>query len=117
MTAAKRRERIQIKRKQRVERDDGGYDTTLVVVQERWANVVPQKRNANTEIELAGALRGTTRYNIDVDSRGADVRTDDVIVWATNGNLEMNVREVRKPMGRTLALEIVAEAGVPNSGT
>lgn len=116
MSVGERRERIDIKRKARTERDDGGYDTSIVTVSTRWAKVVPIRRNAQTEIELAGALRGTVRYNIEIDSRGADVRTDDLIVWKTNGDLVMNVREVRTPSRRSLPLEIVAETGVPNSG-
>lgn len=117
MSAGKRRERIEIKRKARTERDDGGYDTSLVTVQTRWASVAPMKRNADTEIEIAGALRGVVRYDIQMDSRGADVRPEDVIVWKTNGGMVLNVREVREPGNRSLPLDIVAELGVPNSGT
>jgi head-tail adaptor len=117
MSIGERTERIEIKRKARTERDDGGFDTSLTTITTRWAKVTPQRRNANTEIEIAGALRGTIRYNIEVDSRGADVRTDDLIVWKTNGGMVLNVRDVRTPARRSLPLEIVAEAGVPNSGT
>jgi head-tail adaptor len=117
VTIGKRRERIEIKRKAETPRDDGGTDTTLAVVQTRWASVTPVRRTGNTELEIAGALRGTIRYNIEMDSRGADVRTDDLIVWKTNGNMVLNVRDVRTPATRALPLEIVAEAGVPNSGT
>jgi len=117
MTIGQRRERIEIKRKSRTKRADGGYDTTLTTIATRWAKVTPQRRNANTEIELAGKLRGTIRYDIEVDSRGTDVNTDDVIVWATNGNMVLNVRDVRTPPTRALPLEIVAEAGAVNSGT
>lgn len=117
MSTGKRRERIEIKRKARTERDDGGYDTSLVTIQTRWASVVPQKRMSRTEVELAGALRGTGHYEIEMDARGADVRAEDVIVWKTNGGLVMNVREVRTPDRRTLPLLVIAEYGVPNSGT
>lgn len=117
MKSGERRERIEIQRKTRTQRDDGGYDTTLATVQTRWASVKPIRRTGNTEIEIAGALRGTVRYNIEVDSRGADVKTDDIIVWKTNGDMILNVRDVRTPGRRALPLEIVAESGVPNSGT
>ena len=117
MTIGERRERIEIKRKARVPRDDGGFDTTLAVIKTLWAKVVPQRRTGNTELEIAGALRGTVRYNIEVDSHAADVMTDDVIVWKTNDSIVLNVREVRTPPRRDLPLEIVAESGVPNSGT
>lgn len=117
MSTGKRRERIEIKRKARTERDDGGFDTSIVTVQTRWASVLPQKRLARTEIELAGALRGTGNYEIEMDSRGADVQTDDIIVWKTNGGMVLNVREVRTPPRRALPLVVIAEYGVPNSGT
>lgn len=117
MSIGKRRERIQIKRKAETERDDGGFDVALAAIQTKFASVEPLRRAGNTEIEVAGALRGTVRYRIEVDSRGADVRTDDVIVWVTNENMVLNVRDVRTPSKRSLPLEIIAEAGVPNSGT
>jgi head-tail adaptor len=116
MTIGERRERIEIKRKARTERDDGGYDTSIVTISTRWAKITPQRRPGNTEIEVAGSLRGTVRYDIEIDSRGADVRTDDLIVWKTNDSLVLNVRDVRTSSRRALPIEIVAELGVPNSG-
>jgi len=116
MSIGERRERIQIKRKARVKRVDGGFDTTIAVIATRWAAVTPIRRIGGTETEIAGALRGTVKYLIEVDSRGADVRTDDVIVWITNGDVMLNVRDVRTPSGRALPLEIIAESGVPNGG-
>lgn len=115
MSVGERRERITIRRKSRVKRTDGGYDTTLVDLATRWASVRPVRERAG-ESEQAGRKRGTVIYLIEVDSRGTDCITDDVIVWKTNGDIVLNVREVRKPMGRTLPLTIVAESGVPNSG-
>jgi head-tail adaptor len=117
MSIGERRERIEIKRKSRVQRADGGFDTTLATIATRWAKVTPLRRTAQTEIELAGSLRGVVRYLIEVDSRGADVNTDDVVVWVTNGDMQLNVREVRAPKRRDLPLEVLAESGVVNSGT
>jgi len=115
MSVGERRERITIRRKSRVKRTDGGYDTTLADLATRWASVRPVRERAG-ESEQAGRKRGTVTYLIEVDSRGTDCITDDVIVWKTNGGIILNVREVRLPMGRTLPLTIVAESGVPNSG-
>lgn len=113
MSIGARRERITIRRKSRVQRTDGGYDTTLTDLATRWAAVSPVRAS---EGEEAGRKRGTVTYLIEVDSRGTDCITDDVIVWATNGNLILNVREVRQPGTRALPLVIVAESGVVNGG-
>jgi len=108
-----RRERITIRRKTRTQRVDGGYDTAVADVATRWASVRPVSAR---EGEEAGRKRGTVTYLIECDNRGTDCTTDDVIVWKTNGNLVLNVREVRRPAGHELALVIVAESGAVNSG-
>lgn len=115
MSVGERRERIIIRRKTRVQRVDGGYDTAVSDLATRWASVRPVRERAG-ESEQAGRKRGTVTYLIECDARGTDCTTDDMIVWETNGAIVLNVREVRKPMGRTLPLTIVAESGVPNSG-
>lgn len=115
MSLGERRERITIRRKSRTQRVDGGYDTTVADLATRWASVRPLRDRAG-ESEQAGRKRGTVTYLIEVDSRGTDCVTDDMIVWVTNGDIVLNVRQVRKPMGRTLPLIIEAESGVPNSG-
>ena len=113
MTIGERRERIRIQRRSRERRPDGGFDTVTATIATRWASVRPVR---GMEGELAGRQAGTVTYLIEMDSRGADVSADDVLVWATNGDLEMNVREVRRPSARALPLVVVAEQGAVNSG-
>jgi head-tail adaptor len=115
MSIGERRERITIRRKTRTQRTDGGYDTTVADLATRFASVRPVRERAG-ESEQAGRKRGTVTYLIECDARGTDCVTDDLIVWATNGDIVLNVREVRRPMGRTLPLTIVAESGVVNGG-
>lgn len=102
-------ERITVKRPLRVQRSDGGFDVTMTTIQTRWAQITPASAR---ESEQAGRLHGATTYNVEVDARGADVAVDDTIVWTTGGNVELNVREVRTPRVRDMALVIVADAGV-----
>lgn len=113
MSAGERRERIRIVRKTRTKRTDGGYDVSPTTVAERWAKITPVRA---TEGEEAGRNRGAVSYLLEFDATGTDVTTGDKLVWLTNGNIELNVREVRTPMTRALALEVVAESGVVTSG-
>lgn len=103
-----KRDRIRIAREVRTQRDDGGFDVEETTVCTRWASVRPERGN---EAQQAGRQRGAVGYVIEIDAR-ADVRAEDTIYWVTNGNLGMNVREVRQPDRRTMDKTVIAETGV-----
>jgi head-tail adaptor len=109
VTIGQRTERIAIVRRTRVQRTDGGYNTSVAIASTRWASVKPVR---SKEHEIAGSLRAPVTYVLEVDSRGMDVTHDDTIVWTTRDNAVLNVREVRLPNVRSLPLTIVAESGV-----
>ncbi len=104
-TTVDRRERIQFITTGRVQRDDGGFDTSDNTVVERWASVVPVQAR---EFEQAGRLSGQTVYLITCDALDIDPTTDDRILW---GSIELNIREVRRAHAGSLHLEIKAQAG------
>lgn len=103
-----KRERVRVVRYVRTQRSDGGFDTVQTTIATRWARVVPARGN---EAQQAGRQRGAMGYQIEMDAR-TDVRPDDVLVWLTNGDAELNVREVQKPMLREMDMTIAAETGV-----
>lgn len=103
-----KRERVRIVRNVKTQSADGSYDAAETTVATRWAKVTPDRGN---EAQQAGRQRGAMGYSIELDA-ATDVRADDTIYWETNGSLALNVREVRKPMGRALDMVVYAEMGV-----
>lgn len=71
---------------------------------ECFASVRPVQAN---ESEQAGRLRSSTVYLIRVYRR-TDIDAEHNILWLTNGNMPLNIREIRQPAGRVLMTEIVA---------
>lgn len=100
------RERIRFVRNSRTARDDGGYDVADATVATRWASVSPVQAN---EREAHGRMRGAVTYLIKCDPQALALTVDDRIVWLTNGNVELNIREIRTPGARAMTLDIVAE--------
>lgn len=98
------RERIRFTRKTKIRRADGGYDTTPTTVAEVYASVQPVRAS---EAEQAGRLASAVTYLISIYRR-TDLTAEDNIEWVTNGNLKLNMRELRQPPGRMLMTEIVA---------
>lgn len=110
-----KRERLQFQRKVRVKRNDGGYDVTLTDLGTYWASVEPYTK-IQLEIVQSGKLTGPQLYIIQVDQRAITPTVDDTITWVTAGNLQLNIREVKQPIGREINVQITAEFGVTESG-
>lgn len=102
------RERVSVVRESRVQRSDGGWDVTTSTIATHWARVHPVMAR---ESEQSGRLAGRTTYLITL-YRSEDIYTSDTLVWATNGDIQLNIREVRLPGDRPLLMDIVAESGV-----
>ena len=98
------RERIRFTRKIKSRRADGGYDTTPTTVAEVFASVQPVRA---TEAEQAGRLTSQVTYLIHA-YRLTGITAEDNLEWVTNGNVKLNIREIRQPPGRALMTEIIA---------
>jgi hypothetical protein len=114
MTIGAKRDRVQFLRKSRVKRDDGGYDVTTAAYATVWAQV--SALAGDTEAVESGRLRNATLYNVSVDARAVSPLADDILVWVTQNNMQMNIREVRLSSRRQTDLDIVAEYGATESG-
>lgn len=112
MSAGQMRERVSFRSQSRVQRADGGYDTTVATVVTRWASVRPV---AGAEGEQAGRQFGATTYMIEIwaGDKPSGLTTDYVLRWETapGGAVDFNIRAIRQSSLRPLALEIVAEKG------
>lgn len=112
MSASTRRERVSFRTKGRVQRDDGGYDTTATTSSTVWAAVKPVAAN---EKEEAGRLFGSTSYLITIlaDDKPAGLTTGSIVRWETapGGAVDFNLRAIRQPPRRPLELELVGEKG------
>lgn len=114
-----RLEIIALQRNEAVQGSDGGRVPTWVTFKTVAADVKPIR--AGEQIK-AQKERTHTAYRITVDrlSVCADapphallVTGGERVVWITNNDLAMNVREIMDKGRRALDLEMVAEAGVP----
>lgn len=113
MAAGQMRERVSFRSQSRVQRADGGYDTTVATASTAWASVRPVAAN---EGEQAGRQYGATTYMIEVwaSDKPSGLTTDYVLRWETapGGAVDFNIRAIRQSGSRPLNLEIVAEKGV-----
>ena len=108
-----RKERIRIVRRTRAQRTSGAYDLTDTTLAERWAAIQPVRA---TEGEQAGRSRGSATYMIELDATGLAPTSDDTILWLTKSDMQLNIKEVRLPPTRDLALVIIATSGDVVSG-
>lgn len=115
MTIGAKRERVQFKRKVRVKRDDGGYDVTLSDLGTYWADVQPVDKPELESVQ-SGHLTGPVLYYIYVDAKAITPTVDDVCLWVTKGNMQLNVRAVRNSSVRIMDNQVTAEFGVVDNG-
>lgn len=104
------RDYVTFRRTGRVQRADGGYNTTPADLVEVACDVRPLEAR---EAEQAGRLYGATSYAITLhaDDKPDDLTTDDTARWSTapGGSVDLNIRAIRQAKGRALMLEIIAE--------
>lgn len=110
-----RRERVQFQRKVRTKRDDGGFDVVPSDLGTFWAEVQPVDKPELESVQ-SGRLTGPVLYYIYVDARAVAPTDDDICIWKTKGDMQLNVRAVRNSTVREMALQITAEFGVVESG-
>lgn len=105
------RDYVTFRRVGRVQRADGGYNTTPADLVEVACDVRPLDAR---EGEQAGRLYGSTTYSITLhaDDKPDDLTTDDAARWSTAPGgvaVDLNIRAIRQAKGRALMLEIIAE--------
>lgn len=108
MQAGQLTERIRIETPQRVADGYGGETETWTTTATVWAEV---KAVRGREPEEAGKPEMSVTYLITIRRR-SDLTAADRIVWTTNGNTELNLREIRDQGPRHEWLTLVAESGV-----
>lgn len=104
-------ERVKIIRRGRVKDRNGNYTIATSTVAERWASVRPV---AGQENEQAGRQAATMRHRVTLDLYGLTVAEEDLIIWLTRGNVELNIREVRLSTVRNIDTVLICEAGAVN---
>jgi head-tail adaptor len=107
----RKRERVRVTRRTREKDANGDYVVGTTVVAERWASVRP---TTGMELELAGTLGGTLKYEIALDLYGLTVSSADALVWITRDNATLNIREVRLSTVRDVDTVLICEIGVVN---
>jgi len=93
-----------------IQADDGAggrAETAAEIATIRPRSVMPVRGAEGSD---AGALRATATYLI-VMRRRADLGPDNYLVWASNGNQRLNIREIRDPGPRETFMTVVAETG------
>ena len=73
-----------------------------------WANIEALTGREGVE---ADKLEASARYRVTIRNR-SDVDSSMRLVWLTNGNLALNIREMPDPGPRALYREFFAEEGV-----
>ena len=104
MAAGLMREVITVERETRVQRPDGGYDTSWVQVETVWAAVEPE---ATTDEASAGRMAGPIRYAITVYNATFErIIGGDRIDW--NG-LKLRLRSSPVHPNRALRVTVLAD--------
>lgn len=102
-----KREMIAVERKTRTQRDDKGWDATTAQIAQRWAHFQPLQDREQLE---AGRQAPRTQYLVTLANL-TDVTEDDTLIWLTNSNARLNIKQVRRPERREQDMEILAELG------
>lgn len=103
-------QRIRLEAETRTPDGGGGWTISWSEIATVWARVLPiSAREALRagQLEAAGMYRVTIRNRRDI-SPGAAMR----IVWVTNGDMVLNIRQAADPGARAQVRELVAESGV-----
>lgn len=85
----------------------GGFTVTWADVDTVWAKVEPIRGIENLE---SGRLQGEQKYRVTIRNRA--VTTANRLLWTTNGDAVMQIREVHDPGARAMYLELICETGV-----
>lgn len=100
---------IRFEQSGRVSDGAGGYTLAWSTVAETWAKVEPV---SSREALRAGQIEASSLYRITFpNDRGLTIRASMRIIWTTNGDMVMNIRQAADPGPRPLVREIVAEEG------
>lgn len=105
MASGEFRERVEIVNPVRTKRADGGYDVVHTTTSTVWASVRPLSAR---EQEREGRSVGVVSYLFTMYRR-TDLTQDQTLRWVGR---DMNIKQIRLPMGRDLYIEVVADYGV-----
>lgn len=108
MTAGQLSERVRFERPIVGADGMGGGPRTWAEVETVWAMVMPLK--GDEQIEHA-KLTAKADYKIKLRRRG-DLSADMRVIWATGGNLVMNLRYIEDPGPRGEFMWLTCESGV-----
>lgn len=106
MNAGRLRERVRVERPQRSRDEHGGPLLAWVLVDTRWAQVLPvstSERNDERIVDATLTHRVMMRYMAELDSADANTWR---LVWSTRGDRTLNIVGVRDPDGRKEMLEV-----------
>lgn len=101
-------QRIRIESQNNVSDGQGGFTKGWTTVATVWAAVEPVTGKEAVE---AGRLEFALRYRITIRTR-LDFDTAARLVWTSNGNKVLNIREIHDGGPRPQFLMIIAESGV-----
>ena len=104
-------QRITLSTEQRSDDGGGGYDLVWRDVATVWAGIKPISGREQVQ---ADQQSGTVRYRVIIRARAVPggVSSDMRLIWRTNGDKILNVREVMDAGPRAAYLEFFAESGV-----
>lgn len=118
MNIGERTERVRFVERSRTREEGGDYTTSIAVLGEVWASVVPV---AAQEGEELGRRFGSTSYLVEfhADDKPTALMTGHDVEWLTAPGgvaVTMNIRAIRQAKQSVQNLEIVAEAGATPPG-
>lgn len=112
MSAGTLDQRIRIEQKSDTDDSTGGQTVVWSTLDTVWASIVPDSAEGNAKEELsAHKLRATSRYQVSLRNR-ADLDATMRVIWLSNGNAVLNIREMPYPGDRALLRHLIVEEGV-----
>jgi SPP1 family predicted phage head-tail adaptor len=100
-------QRVTIQTEARTSDGGGGYAVTWADGPTVWAKLTPASGREQLQAEK---LESSTIYRVEI-RRGPALKSADRIIWVTNGQRPLNVREILDAGGRSDSLVFLAEAG------
>lgn len=109
-TAGQLTERIRFEQESRTPDGGGGASISWPTVATRWAAVEPLKGREQLQ---AMQLQASNLYRVTIRNDGLAITASMRLVWLTNGNALLNIRECPPTPKGSLYRVLVAELGVP----